>query len=94
MHTPDKIRVKAIYNGTVQGVGFRATTAMLADKAGVSGTVRNLPDGSVEVVAEGFVGDVNAFLDRIAEQLRHRIETVDLTRMKATGEFDRFQIAY
>ncbi|WP_068130401.1 acylphosphatase [Roseimaritima ulvae] len=90
----EKIRVKAIYNGTVQGVGFRATTAMLAENAGVTGTVRNLPDGSVELVAEGWPGDVDAYLDRIAEQLRHRIDTVDLRRGPATDEFDRFRIAY
>ncbi len=94
MNMPQPIRVKAIYNGNVQGVGFRATTAMLAQTARVSGTVRNLPAGSVEVIAEGLADDVDAFLDRIAEQLRHRIETVDQRRGKATGEFDRFQIAY
>lgn len=46
-------RVHLFVSGRVQGVFFRAHTRDLAQKLGLSGFVRNLPDGRVEVVAEG-----------------------------------------
>ena len=47
------MRIHAYIYGKVQGVFFRASTKEVADKLGVSGWVKNLPDGRVEVVAEG-----------------------------------------
>lgn len=46
-------RVEIIVKGLVQGVFFRASTREVALKLGLRGTVRNLNDGSVEIVAEG-----------------------------------------
>lgn len=43
----------AIFKGQVQGVGFRYTTKDLAESHGIKGAVRNLPDGSVELIAQG-----------------------------------------
>ncbi len=91
---PDFIRTTARYDGTVQGVGFRATTLMCADGLRVSGAVRNRPDGSVEVIAEGPPAEVDALLQRIGDKLRNRIEAVDVQRGAATGEYDGFHIAY
>ena len=45
--------VRVVYGGCVQGVGFRWTVKRLACGFEVSGTVRNLPDGRVELVAQG-----------------------------------------
>ena len=66
METPtDLDRVRIVLTGRVQGVGYRWTVKTAADAAGVTGTARNLPDGTVEVWAEAeqetltaFVGDV------------------------------------
>ena len=49
----DKIRVRLKIEGRVQGVFFRAATLEQAGRLGLKGWVRNCPDGSVEVVAEG-----------------------------------------
>jgi acylphosphatase len=46
-------RVRLLVSGRVQGVFFRAHTRDLAQRLGLSGFVRNLPDGRVEIVAEG-----------------------------------------
>jgi len=46
-------RVEIIVTGIVQGVFFRVSTRELAQKLGLRGTVRNLSDGSVEIIAEG-----------------------------------------
>ena len=47
-----RCRVQLIYSGRVQGVGFRYTVKQVAAGYDVAGTVRNLPDGRVELVAE------------------------------------------
>jgi acylphosphatase len=49
-------------SGRVQGVGFRANAERMADRLGLSGWVRNLPDGSVEIIAEGPEGYVEEFI--------------------------------
>ncbi len=47
------MRFRIFVSGLVQGVGFRAYTQRVAESLGISGWVRNLPDGRVEVLAEG-----------------------------------------
>jgi acylphosphatase len=47
------IRVRVVVSGRVQGVGFRYATVSEARRLGLDGWARNLPDGSVEIVAEG-----------------------------------------
>ena len=49
----EQLRAHVIVHGRVQGVWFRASTKDEADRLGVTGWVRNLPDGSVEAVFEG-----------------------------------------
>jgi acylphosphatase len=50
-------------SGRVQGVGFRYSTLSKAKSIGLTGYVRNMPDGSVEVVAEGDAGKCTIFLE-------------------------------
>jgi acylphosphatase len=59
-------RVIVFYSGRVQGVGFRATVRRIACGYEVTGIVRNLPDGRVELIAEGARSEVEAFLEEIA----------------------------
>jgi acylphosphatase len=55
-------RVRAIVTGRVQGVAYRASTVEQARAHGVTGWVRNLPDGSVELEAQGDAARVSALL--------------------------------
>jgi acylphosphatase len=60
---------RVLYSGTVQGVGFRYTARRLAEGRAVSGYVRNLPGGDVELVAQGEAAEVEAFLTAVARQM-------------------------
>jgi acylphosphatase len=55
-------RVRATVTGRVQGVGFRASTVDAALERGLTGWVRNLPDGAVELEAQGDPAEVAALL--------------------------------
>jgi acylphosphatase len=65
---------RVIYTGRVQGVGFRYTTRHLAQGYAVAGYVRNRPDGSVEMAAEGEPEEVRRFLDAVDAQMAGCIE--------------------
>lgn len=88
-------RLHAIIEGRVQGVGFRVFTIRKANEMGVYGWVRNLQDGSVEVIAEGQRTDLDKFLS----VLRRGPSSAYVTNIKpdwrsATGEFDGFNVKY
>jgi acylphosphatase len=71
-------RLRFQFFGRVQGVGFRATTCYIARGFEVAGWVRNVDDGSVEMVVEGERGAVEDFLIALFEELAFRID--DLVR--------------
>lgn len=83
------IRQTIFYTGRVQGVGFRWTTANVAKRFAVAGTVQNLDDGRVKLIVEGEPSEVQAFTDAVAETMRGNIRGTDGTRPPATGEFGR-----
>ncbi len=91
----DQIRLTATVYGRVQGVAFRYHTAMTARQLAVTGWVRNAPDGSVQVVAEGAADSIEAFsrwLHRGPQAAR--VHRVDLLTTPFTGEFANFEIRY
>jgi acylphosphatase len=81
------------YSGRVQGVGFRYTALHLAASFPIAGYVRNLPNGNVELVAEGAAEDVDAFLSRLAEQMAGYIEETVVTE-EEPGGLQGFRIKY
>ena len=87
-------RRHVIYSGHVQGVGFRFTTHSVAHGHDVVGYVKNLPDGSVEVVVEGTDSEIDAFLTDVETRLADRILNVKCDRRPATDEFANFGIRY
>jgi len=82
------------FGGHVQGVGFRYTAQHLARNHPVSGYVRNLPDGRVELVAEGEAKDLDAMLEALKRQMEGFIRKLDLSTAPATGEFAGFTIRH
>jgi acylphosphatase len=89
----DGVRLTARVSGVVQGVGFRYWTARKADELLLTGTVRNLADGTVELVAEGPRQDIDRILDWLnSSNAPGRVEHVDSDLSEATGEFAGFGI--
>lgn len=80
------------YSGRVQGVGFRATVRQIARGIKVSGFVRNLYDGRVELVVEGDAVEISQLLAEVSRVMRDNIDDVEHKSLPATGEFENFQI--
>jgi len=82
-----------VVHGTVQGVGYRWFVRETAQRLGVTGWVRNLPDGSVEGEAEA--GDVK--LKEFVQSLKTRhpyakVDSIDQTPVKSRGDATVFEI--
>ncbi|MBM4032409.1 MAG: acylphosphatase [Planctomycetes bacterium] len=88
------VRARVVFRGHVQGVGFRYTARHVAAAHPVSGYVENLPDGSVELVAEGAREDVAAFLAAVSQEMAPYIRERELHWEPATGEFDGFGVRH
>jgi acylphosphatase len=67
------ISLQVFYEGRVQGVGFRFSVRQIAKGFEVTGWVRNLPDGRVELHVTGDEEEVRAFLDQVAESELHSL---------------------
>jgi acylphosphatase len=81
------------YSGTVQGVGFRATTAHLARAYPITGWVRNLPDGRVQMLAEGPADRVEAFLLAVRSYWRDYLKSEEQEEQPVSGKHFGFNIA-
>lgn len=85
--------MQIFYSGHVQGVGFRFTVRTVATGFEVTGVVRNLPDGRVELVAEGERNELEAFRAAIPDAgLGACIRHEDVGWTEARGEFRGFEI--
>jgi len=87
------VRRTVYFSGAVQGVGFRYTTCDIASKFRVTGCIRNLPDGRVELVAEGREIDLDRFQCAVEEAMCGHIRDVVAADSTATREFKKFVIA-
>jgi acylphosphatase len=86
--------IHVYYSGRVQGVGFRFTTQDLARDSEITGWVRNLRDGRVELFAEAEKPILDDFLSRIEQYFRSYIQNVDIQWQEPTGEFRDFRIRF
>jgi acylphosphatase len=77
------IRRRVYFSGRVQGVGFRYTCRSIARGFNVTGYVRNLPDGRVELVAEGEPGEVDNFLGAIHLEMSAYIKDASVESVPA-----------
>ncbi|OWK44479.1 acylphosphatase [Fimbriiglobus ruber] len=90
---PDAVAVNVFYSGRVQGVGFRVTVSHLARQLPVTGWVRNLPDGRVEMHAEGVRADVESLLGKVREYFFDNIRDEAIDWHPASGAYSGFGVA-
>ena len=82
------------FRGMVQGVGFRYTAQSYARQLNVCGWVKNLPDGSVEVIAQGGQNDIEELCKALKSHFGGYIRDIDQTLEDAFEEFSSFQIRF
>jgi len=91
----NRSRVRVFYSGRVQGVGFRYTAKAVAGGFDISGIVRNLSDGRVELTAEGAREELEAFRAGIRDAgLKAFIRDENVTWSTAQNEFRGFEIVH
>lgn len=92
----DMAAVRLIVHGSVQGVFFRDFTYRHAEGLGLTGYVRNLPDGSsVEVVAEGEKAKLEELVVCLKTGPPHaNVERVEVDWLPLSGSYSRFAIRY
>lgn len=86
-------RIHAWITGRVQGVSYRAYTQKQARRLGLTGWVRNLSDGRVELVAEGPAAEVDALLAWCRKgPMFARVDHVEVREIPPSGEFEAFDV--
>jgi acylphosphatase len=80
------------FTGRVQGVGFRYQALQVAKGFEVSGYVMNLPDGRVQLEAEGMVREVRDFIIAVHERMAGYVRKVEQTETQRAAQFQGFSI--
>lgn len=93
MSQPEVCR-RVVYFGRVQGVGFRLTASRLARSVPVTGFVRNLPDGTVELVASGGAAAVQKLFVAVDQAMAGHIDRTEETPGPAGFTASAFDIRY
>jgi acylphosphatase len=87
-------RIQLVIRGQVQGVYFRASAQREARQLGLTGWVRNRPDGAVEIIAEGEEDQVKDLLNWSQRgPATARVDMVETRWRSYTGEFAEFRIS-
>jgi acylphosphatase len=89
---PEVHHVTVFFGGRVQGVGFRYQTLRVAQEFDVAGFVANLPDGRVQLEAEGRPGDVRDFISAVEERLAGYIRQAERSDTNRSPQFRGFSI--
>ena len=88
-----RVARRFLVSGRVTGVGFRYFTQDVARREGLTGVVRNLPDGRVEAIAEGDTESLTRFEIAIRRGPAHaRVEQVEVDALPAAGQYLGFSI--
>lgn len=91
----EKIKAHLFVSGLVQGVFFRDNTRLKAEELGVTGWVRNLSDGRVEIMAEGEKEKVEELVEWVKKgSSAARVDNLDVEWQEYVEEFASFEIRY
>jgi len=93
MNPAEVYHIRVLFSGRVQGVGFRYRALQIAKEFDVSGFVRNLEDGRVQLEAEGEKREVTSFAAEVADRLDVYIRKVERSEGSRSARFCGFTIA-
>ncbi|HOW34831.1 MAG TPA: acylphosphatase [Candidatus Omnitrophota bacterium] len=88
------VQAHILYSGTVQGVGFRYTVEQFASELGLSGWVKNLPDGRVEILTQGKRELSEQLMDRIEKHFEGYIRGKDISYETVQDRLKSFCITH
>ena len=83
-----------IFSGRVQGVGFRFTVHRLANRHGLTGQIRNVPDGTVEMIAQGPAEIIDNCISDITETFDNYVRDIKITEIPFEPKFTEFKITF
>lgn len=86
------IRRRFVFTGRVQGVGFRATARHVARSYPITGWVRNEPDGSVTLEAQGESTEIQRFIDELTTTMARNIVSTAATNLDVVNHEEGFHI--
>ena len=90
----DKIAKHIIFQGRVQGVGFRFTALNIANRYELTGQVRNMPNGTVEMIAQGNKDDIKNCIRDIKESFASHLRETKITEMNINPQYKDFKITF
>lgn len=94
MRTMDQTAKHIVFIGRVQGVGFRFTTFDIANRYKLTGLVRNLFDGSVEMIAQGPSDDIDGCIRDIEESFAGYIRETKIEEIPPSTQYEGFKITF
>ena len=90
----DQTAKHILFRGQVQGVGFRYTARHIAGRYNITGFVRNLPDGDVEMLAQGSERDVDGCIREIQDSFNGYIRDTTVEPAPYDNRYTDFRITY
>lgn len=88
----DETAKHIIFRGQVQGVGFRYTTYRVATRHDITGFVRNLPDGTVEMLAQGPIEEVDRCIQEVQDSFSGYIREAHIEQIPTNPRYTDFGI--
>ena len=90
----DQTAKHILFSGQVQGVGFRYTARHIAGRYNITGFVRNLPDGDVEMLAQGPEQAVDNCIKEIQDYFAEYIRDTQIDPVSHNSRYTDFRITY
>jgi acylphosphatase len=83
-----------VFTGQVQGVGFRFTAFRIANRCKLTGHVRNAPNGTVEMIAQGNADDINNCIQQIQDSFEAYVVETKIEEIPFDPKYDDFKITF
>ena len=88
------VRIRIVYSGRVQGVGFRWQVNQVSEDFAVTGFVRNLEDGTVELLVEGDSSEVRGMIEAVEKKLKDFWHSKVADERAGNPHYEEFSIDY